>query len=47
MYFIPHSIIFDFVTITTAVASVILFATSLIAIKNKKFKKWLSKKFYF
>jgi NRPS condensation-like uncharacterized protein len=47
MYFIPHSIIFDFVTITTAVASFILFATSLIAIKNKKFKKWLSKKFYF
>lgn len=47
MYFIPHSIIFDFVTITTAVASFMLFATSLIAIKNKKFKKWLSKKFYF
>ena len=47
MYFIPHSIVFDIIAITIAVGSFVLFTMSLIAIKNKKFKKWLSKKFYF
>ncbi|MBO5857716.1 MAG: hypothetical protein J6Q87_05660, partial [Clostridia bacterium] len=47
MSFIPHSIVFDVIVITIAVISFVLFGTSVIAIKNKKFKKWLSKKFYF
>ncbi len=47
MYFISHSIVFDVIAITIAIGSFILFTMSLIAIKNKKFKKWLSKKFYF
>ena len=47
MYFIEHSIVFDVIAIFVATTSSILFAISLIAIKNKKFKKWLSKKFYF
>ncbi len=47
MYFIEHSIVFDVIAISVAAASLILIAISLVAIKNKKFKKWLSKKFYF
>ena len=47
MSFIPHSIVFDVIVITIAAISSILFGTSVIAIKNKRFKKWLSKKFYF
>ena len=47
MYFIPHSLIFDYLVITTAVVSFMLFATSFVATKNRKFIKWLSKKFYF
>ena len=47
MHFIPHSIVFDCINITIGATSFIFFIVSLIASKNKKFKKWLSKKFYF
>lgn len=47
MHFIPHSIVFDCINITIGATSFIFFIVSLIASKNKKFKEWLSKKFYF
>ncbi len=47
MHFIPHNIIFDFLNIATGTVAFILFTMSVVASKNKKFKKWLAKKFYF
>lgn len=47
MYFFPHSIFFDCIVLTIAASAFVLFAISLVATKNKKFRKWLGKKFYF
>ncbi len=47
MQFLPHSIIFDCLNTTIGITALILFIMSLVASKNKKFKMWVSKKFYF
>ena len=47
MQFLPHSIIFDCLNTTIGITSFILFIMSLVASKNKRFRNWLSKKFYF
>ena len=45
--FLPHSIIFDCLNTTIGITAFILFTMSLVASKNKRFRNWLSKKFYF
>lgn len=45
--FLPHSIIFDCLNTTIGITAFILFIMSLVASKNKRFRNWLSKKFYF
>ncbi len=47
MHFIPHNAIFDYIVIAIAVCAFSLFLMSLFAIKNNKFRNWLTKKFYF
>ncbi len=47
MLFTPHSIIFDCIAISIAVTTFILFVLLAIADRNKHFKIWLSKNFYF
>ena len=47
MHFIPHSIIFDCLNMTIGGTAFILFIMTLVASKNKKFREWCRKKFYF
>ena len=47
MHFIPHNIIFDFLNIAISTVALVLFTMSVVASKNKRFKNWVSKKFYF
>jgi hypothetical protein len=45
--FLPHSIIFDCLNTTIGITAFILFTMSLVASKNKRFREWCRKKFYF
>ena len=47
MHFIPHNIIFDCLNMTIGGTTFILFIMALVASKNKKFREWCRKKFYF
>lgn len=47
MQFLPHSIIFDCLNTTIGITAFILFTMSLVASKNKRFREWCRKKFYF
>ena len=47
MQFFPHSIIFDCIAISISAISLILFILLCIADRNKHFKIWLAKNFYF
>lgn len=47
MFFLPHNAIFDYIVIAIAFCTFSLFLMSLFAIKNNKFRNWLTKKFYF
>ena len=47
MLLTPHSIIFDCIAISISITSLILFVFLCIADRNKHFKIWLTKNFYF